>query len=133
MNTKARGDISEAKVLAALVAAEKTVLVPWGDNQRYDLVVEADGGNFSRIQVKTGALVNGRIKWATASTYAHRGGSRRDYNGDADSFAVYCPDNDKVYLVPVGEVGVVNACLRLSAPKNGQKAGIRWAEDYELV
>jgi hypothetical protein len=47
--TKRKGDAAEAHVLAALVGAGLTVLVPWGDNARYDLVVDC-AGRFIRIQ-----------------------------------------------------------------------------------
>ena len=37
-NTKQPGTVSEAKVAAALLQKGKTVLVPMGDGERYDLV-----------------------------------------------------------------------------------------------
>ena len=42
-NTKAAGDITEAIVLAEFLRAGFSVCVPFGDNRRYDLVVEAGG------------------------------------------------------------------------------------------
>ena len=55
MNSKDVGEISEGMVLAALLRARKIVLRPFGDNQRYDLVVDEDG-TFVRIQCKTARL-----------------------------------------------------------------------------
>ena len=43
MNTKNKGDVSVAMILAALVSQGNTVSVPWGDNAAYDLVLEMDG------------------------------------------------------------------------------------------
>ena len=40
-DTKGAGDISEAVVLAEFLTAGFPVLVPFGDDRRYDLVVEA--------------------------------------------------------------------------------------------
>jgi hypothetical protein len=58
-NTKVAGDITEAVVLAEFLRAGFPVCVPFGDNQRYDLVVEA-GGRFLRVQCKTASLTGDR-------------------------------------------------------------------------
>ena len=131
MNTKQIGENSEAQVLAALLKNGEVVLLPFGDNQRYDLVVER-GGEFERVQVKTGRIKDGRIAFSTASTYDHRGGGRRGYAGQAECFMVYCPDNDKIYKVQVEAVPPSSsATLRLETPKNNQVRRIMWAKDYE--
>ena len=48
-------DISQAKVMAALVAVGRSILLPFGENTRYDLVID-EGGRFVRLQCKTGPL-----------------------------------------------------------------------------
>ena len=48
-------------------------------------------------------------------------------------FAVYFPDKDTVYMVPVEDVGRTSAMLRLEPPKNGQVKGVRLAASYLLV
>lgn len=131
MNTKATGERSEAMVIAALLKAGKVVLQPFGDNQRYDLVVEEDG-KFLRLQVKTGRLKKGAISFKSCSTYAHRGRSSRCYRGEADLFAVYYPGNDKIYMVPVNSVGKAEVSLRLEQPKIKRNVGIRVASDFEF-
>lgn len=128
---KSVGERSEGIIIAAFLRAGKTVLMPFGDNQRYDLVLDEDG-SFVRIQCKTGRIIDGAVEFATSSTYAHRGGQRRDYIGQADRFAVYSPELDKVYIVPVVDVGRSAARLRLELPKNGQSKNIRLASDYEF-
>ena len=130
MNTKDIGEISEAQTLAAFLRAGLTVLLPFGDNQRYDLVVHL-GNRFIRVQCKTGRLRDGKIVSVTRSSYAHRGRGNRGYLGEADFFAIYCPETDRVYIVPVTEKK--NAQLRVEAPKNGQVKGIVWAKDVEFV
>ena len=47
-------------------------------------------------------------------------------------FAVLNPDDDKVYLIPVSEVGVTDVSLRLAPTLNNQTQGVRWAEFYLL-
>ena len=131
-NPKQVGETSEAMVIAALVRAGKKVFLPFGDNQRSDLVIE-EGETFIRVQVKTGRIYKGAIEFPTRSSYAHRGRGRRHYRGDVDLFAVYAPALDKVYLIPVDSVGTESARLRIEPPKNGQKSGVRWAKDFELL
>ncbi|KKL71296.1 hypothetical protein LCGC14_2096380 [marine sediment metagenome] len=131
MNTKAIGEISQACIMASLLKAGYAVLTPYGDNLRYDLVIEK-GGEFFRVQCKTGRLDKGAIVFPTASSYRHRNGSNRHYRGQIEYFAVYYPDNDTTYLVPVDEVGVSTAALRLEAPKNNQVKNVRFAETFKI-
>jgi|ERR1035441_2507565 hypothetical protein len=99
-NTKVIGDITEAKMQAALLAAGKIVLTPFGDNQRYDLAID-EGGVFKRIQCKTGQLTkHGHIKFSTVSV-SNNGKNVVGYTGQIEFFGVYCRDNDSCYLVPV--------------------------------
>ena len=131
-NSKSVGDVSQSQVMAALVARGSKVLVPFGDNFRYDLVVESDGA-FSRIQCKTGKLVRGAVVFSVASSQYHRGGKRRDYRGQVDAFGVFCPSNGKIYIIPIVDLPLTReAKLRLTPPKNSQVKGIRWAAKYEI-
>ncbi len=107
-----------------------------GKNHRCDLLIEDSEGNFWRIQCKTVWLDEKRtvINFATASSYNHTAKQKgwRHYRGQADFFAVYCEELDKVYLIPVDTVGLTLAKLRLVATKNNQEKNVRWARDYEL-
>ncbi len=130
MNTKTVGNISEAMVLAALVRTGKDVLIPWGDNLRYDMAYD-DGGQLIRVQCKTArGLNNGSVSFAASSSYSHRGGKKKDYRGQIEFFGVYCPLTQQVYLVPVDDVGVSNAILRIEPSGNNQTKRVRWAKDY---
>lgn len=128
LTPKAIGERTEALCLARLIIAGYAVLQPFGDNQRYDLVVEEDGV-FTRIQCKTGQLLDGAVQFATSSVdwYTHE---RQAYTGQADVFMVYCPDNETFYWVPIDDVPDSHARLRVDPAKNGQVKGIRWASNY---
>ena len=134
---KAVGNATEAIIIARLVQAGKMVLLPFGENQRYDLVID-EGDRFVRVQCKTGRLRDGAIRFATCSfTYHHPNNQgtkpyMHPYGGQADLFGVYCPENDRVYLVPVDAVGVRSGSLRLDPTENNQRKRVRWARDYEL-
>jgi len=131
-NSKAVGDVTQSQVLAALLRQGKRVLMPFGDNCRYDLVVEEDGV-FTRIQCKTGRIARGAVVFAVASSQYHRGGKRQGYQGQIDAFGVFCPDNDKTYIIPIADLPLVReAKLRLALPGNSQVKGIRWAARYEV-
>jgi PD-(D/E)XK nuclease superfamily protein len=117
--------------MAQLLQVYDSILIPFGNGRRYDLVVD-DGGRFLRVQCKTGHLRRGCVVFNAASLHSHRGGSRKGYRGDAELFGVYCPQTHKVYLVPVEDVGETIVALRLEPPRNNQRKGIRLAAQYEL-
>jgi hypothetical protein len=138
-DNKSVGERSQAIILARLSEVGYSVMIPFGENHRYDLVIEDGDGNFHRIQCKTGCISNGSIDFNTASNYYHhpRKGEkvdyrRKDYKGQIDFFAVYSPDTKKVYLVPVDHIPITEGRLRLEPTKNNQEKYVRWAKDYEL-
>jgi hypothetical protein len=55
---------------------------------------------------------------------------RRNYKGQIEFFGVYYPTAKEVYLIPVDEVGVSAANLRIEPSLNKQISGVRWAKDY---
>lgn len=129
-DTKRIGNISETQVLAALIKSGIPCLLPFGDNERYDIVIESANG-FKRIQVKTGRISKSSIEFPTGTCSRYREG-RRGYHGEVDYFGVYCPDNGKCYLVPIEECGISSKTLRLEKSLNGQSKNINYAVDYEL-
>lgn len=116
-----------------LSKAGKTVSIPFGDGCRYDLVVDEDG-KLKKMQCKTGCLKNGVIRVLVSSPTRKtkdKGWGMKDYKGEVDVFGVYCPQNDKVYIVPADEVGKNAISLRVGDAKKLRK-DIRWAKDYEM-
>ena len=131
-NPKAVGEASEAAVVYHLVRAGYELAKPLGDNARYDLIIELDD-RFLRVQVKTGRLrADGAIVFPTCSSQAHRGRGTMTYRGQCELFAVFCPETDDTYLVPVDATGLRSCHLRVRAPENNQAHRIRWAADYRV-
>lgn len=128
-NPKAVGERSEGQILAAFLKTGKVVLTPFGDSQRYDMVLD-EGGKFLRIQCKTGKVYDGVIKFPVCSSNWNQG-TTKTYVGQIEFFAVYVPQLDKIYMVPIDQVGVKEVCLRLEPTKQGQTKGVRWAKDFE--
>jgi hypothetical protein len=129
------GDRTTLAVMLALRMAGLTVLLPFGENTRYDLVVE-ENGTFLRVQCKTGRFRGGAVVFKTMSSYAHHRSAqvaRRGYHGEIDCFGVHCPETGGVYLVPIDEVPGTDGRLRVDPALNGQQEGVHPAERYEFA
>ena len=132
---KAIGDRTTLAVMLALQDVGYAILLPFGENTRYDLVID-DGEVLARVQCKTGRLRAGAIRFPTCSTYGHHrhpGESRRHYQGQIDYFAVHCPETGGVYLIPICDVSARSqGALRVEPTRNGQMKRLRWAANYEI-
>ena len=126
------GQRTEAAILSHLVRAGYGVLLPFGVNQRYDLVLDLDGA-FVRAQCKTGRYRRGVIAFSAQSVVTSKTRNvTRGYRGQADVFLVHCPDFESVYCVPVDEAPGTAMSLRVEPTRNGQSDRVHWARDYEL-
>jgi hypothetical protein len=88
---KSIGDRTTLAVMFALQGRGYDISLPFGENTRYDLVID-DGVTLSRVQCKTGRLRAGAIRFAACSCYAHHPNPkvlRRDYLGQIDYFGVH--------------------------------------------
>lgn len=131
MNSKAKGEISEAIILSKLIELGYSVSLPFGNNQRYDLILD-DGARLMKIQCKTGRIRNDCVIFNTCSnngfTY-----KKVSYKNQVDYIIVYCFDNNKLYKIPASDLPERGMSLRLIEPKKGSnQSSIRWARDYEL-
>ncbi len=124
------GNLTEAKVIVALVEAGYLVSQPFGDGHKYDLVAD-DGEKLFRVQCKTGRVRNGVLIFNAYSIPGNKA-KKCNYRGLADIFAVLNPLDGKIFLVPVSDVGIHDVYLRLLPTNNGQMQGVRWAAQYEL-
>jgi hypothetical protein len=129
------GDRTTLAVMFALAGAGYEVSVPFGENTRYDLIIDRESV-LSRVQCKTGRLRHGVIRFSTASTYGHLPSPRevrRTYQGQIDYFGVFCPETRGVYLVPIEDVQTrAGAYLRVEPTRNAQRRRIRFAADFQI-
>jgi PD-(D/E)XK endonuclease len=126
------GQRTEGAILSALIRHGYSVLVPFGVNQRYDLVLDCDG-RLLRAQCKTGRLRDGVVQFSSQSIQSNTRRTRiRSYAGEVDLFIVHCVENERVYVIPAEDVP--NSCmyLRIDPSRNQQCKRVRWAKDYEL-
>jgi hypothetical protein len=129
-DTSSIGNTTEAVVLAALVHAGYSPLLPFGAGHPYDIALD-HAGKLLRVQCKTGRLLKNGVVFFPTAIWC-RSMSYRSYRGDVDYFGVYCPGAEEVYLVPIGDVPQRAASLRVAPPRNGQCSGVRWARDYVI-
>ena len=133
---KAVGDRTTLAVMLALEEAGYPFLIPFGENTRYDLAID-EGSRLARVQCKTGRLRQGAVRFRACSSYAHHLNPRapyRDYLGQIDYFAVYCPETEGVYLIPIEDAPLRHeGALRVDPPRNSQRRRIRLASDYEIA
>jgi prevent-host-death family protein len=137
MDTNRKGAIAEMKIATAAVELGIPVLRPMAEHGRYDLAFEL-GGRLVRVQCKWGALDRdaGVIK-LNLQTCRHtpNGYVYGSYSPDEIDFvAAYCAELDRCYLLPISLVEGRRAIhLRLSAPRNGQRACINREIDFRLT
>jgi len=133
---KAIGDRSTLAIILGLTETGREVFLPFGENSRTDLVI-ADLAGLARVQCKTGRLRSGVIRFKVCSSYAHHSNPAslaRPYLDEVEFFAIYCPETTGVYLIPIDDIQLRwQGALRVSAPLNGQRRGIRLAADYEVA
>jgi PD-(D/E)XK endonuclease len=133
-HSKTIGDCTTLAIMFALRSTGFHVSVPFGENTRYDLILD-DGESLRRVQCKTGRLRHGAVEFATASSYYHHPNekpSQRHYRGQVDSFAVHCRQTGGVYLIPIDHLPDDRAYLRVTTPLNGQRKHIRYASEYQI-
>lgn len=132
MNSKRIGNIGEAKVLAKFVEMGIPIYIPFGDDEKADLISEFDG-KLNKIQVKTSIKSkNGCSIFDLTSSTAHRtNGERRKYlNSEIDYFALYSLDRDKIYLMKVPDNPMSAITIRFEDTKSGMKSRVNYESDF---
>lgn len=131
MDTNKKGDKSVAIIMAKLVEYEYIVLLPFGDNKRYDLAVDI-GNKIIRIQCKTARVRGDVIKFKTCSVVKGEGGkyfTTKYSASDIDYFMVYAPELHKIYiLTPEDKFEVY---LHITEPKH-KDPKVRMAKAFEF-
>ena len=127
MHKKTKGSIAELAVAARLMRDGWRVLLPYGENTRYDLVAERKG-RFVRIQVKYVTPKEGKL---TVNCRSSNNWSVLPYTAaEIDAIAVYEAGSGAIYYVPVGDIRQNEMILRLAPTKNRQKINVRFAGDF---
>ena len=134
INSKMKGQLSEARALYEFQKRNIPVCIPWGDNERYDMIAEFNG-KFNRIQVKTSnEVVNGAINcYCRSSTNHTTNKNLTTYIGDVDYFVFVNQTYDLIAIVPIEEVGDKKQIrLRIQPTANGQTTNVRFFSDFSF-
>lgn len=122
-NTKEKGNIGEAIIISEFVKRGIPVSLPFGDNQRYDLIAEFNG-KLNKIQIKYSDQkeINHSISIPTSSSYNHTTNKiRKKYNNDVDYIACYIKKWDRCCIIPIKEIGNrSNICIRKEPTKHAK-------------
>jgi prevent-host-death family protein len=137
MTSNRKGAIAEAAIALEAIKLGIPVLKPVAEHGRYDLGLEV-GDRILRVQCKWGALeADGSvIKVALQSSWLTPAGYVRSPYGhdEIDMVAVYCQPLDRCYLLPgVLACGRSAIYLRVTPPRNGQRACVNDASDFEFA
>jgi len=130
-NSKDRGDETEAAIIHQLIGDGYSVAIPFGDNDKYDIVVDS-GKCLYRVQCKT-AWQNKEetIRFNTHSQTTREGEYHEDtYDGEIDAFVVRYPQTETLYWIPIAQATEQKMELRFSADID--HPSINWAENYEF-
>lgn len=134
INSKMKGQYSEAKALLEFQKRNIPVALPWGDNERYDMIAEFNG-KLNRIQVKTcNEEKNGGVVCYCRSSTNHTTNKSLDtYEGQVDYFVFVNQTYDIIALVPIEEThGQKSMTLRLAPAKNGASKGVKFFSDFSF-
>jgi hypothetical protein len=134
MNPSQWGAIAELAIALEATKLGIPVLRPVAEGGRYDMVFELHG-QLLRVQCKIGRRRREVVEVRARTCRRIDGGYLRGtYSPDeVDAVAVYCPENEQSYLVPITEIPKGgNLYLRLSPSRNNQKLRVNWATQYEL-
>jgi hypothetical protein len=113
------------------------VFLPLSEHQPYDLIAVRKDGAMSRVQVKYRTLqANGSIDIGFRSTYSDSNGfhQRAIDRFQFDCYAVYCPNNHKVYYIRNDDISRPDAryfSIRVLPPRGGQWKRVNMASQFE--
>jgi hypothetical protein len=136
MNPNLRGTIGEMAIAFEAVQLGVEVFKPLSEHSRCDLIFGI-AGRLYRVQCKSARLTGQVLDINLVSSWHAPGGYVRNrYSAsEVDLVAAHCHDLGRNYLVPFEQVehrksGIQ---LRLAPPRNGQRAAIHYAAEYELA
>ena len=132
-HTKAIGNLGELAAMFALNRKGIPISLPYGDNQRYDLIIDHNN-KLSKVQIKTCLKdKDGMCTFPLQSKLNHTTNKNKTtYINEVDYFILYCISLDKLAIVPIEQVkDKKNFNLRVTPPKNNQ-GNVNYFDDYSL-
>lgn len=134
MNSKSKGNIGEAMILAEFTKRNIQVSLPFGDNARYDMIADFNG-KLNKIQVKYSSQLSENDSYIchTSSSTNHTTNKHMDkYTNQVDYIAIYISPWNESVLIPIQDCDKNCICLRKEIGKNNQQKGIHLLSDYSF-
>ena len=131
MTVNDKGNIGLSKAVAEFVELGYDVFLPLADTDVIDLLVVNKNGDICRVQIKYRSITNKGV--ITVQTSGVINGKRVNINKNKiDYYVIYCPDNKKIYYVPISVFDNRNSIsFRVNKSKFNQSNMI-FAKDYEV-
>lgn len=133
-NPNHKGNVAELAIAKEAASLGLSVLMPITEHERYDLALGI-GGRLLRVQCKWANRKGDVIAVQLASSRRGPAGYiRRNYSpAEVDAIGVYCGDLDRCFLLPIEAIADQWAVqLRLAPTRNGQRAALHFADEYDL-
>ena len=132
MNSKRIGNIGEAAVLAKFVEKEIPVYLPFGDNEKADLIIDINN-TLLKVQVKTSnRLDQGSLIFNTRSSRGLSSSTVLYSEEDIDLYACYSLITKEIYILYRKDFSQGLTSLRIEESKNNQTKNVNFAKDYTL-
>ena len=135
MNTKQLGNLTELQCITRLYELGCSVSIPFGNSDKYDAVIDVDDKLY-KVQIKHSteycdsegqpSYIKFKCRWQSHNS---QGYSENLYKAnEIDLFATFY--DGECYLVPQSEC-TNEKILRIQSPKNGQRKGVSFLENYK--
>ena len=127
--THYKGLMGELKFAIHLLEMGWQVYEPIDQNSRADYIIEKDG-KFKKIQVKYCSLYKGCLRIELEHPHRKTGPYQEE---EIDEIAVYNPEYDKYYLIPLKRFGKAKEkWFRLELAKHEKGYKINWIKEFEI-
>ena len=106
MNSKSKGNLGEIKVASEFIKWGCTISFPFGDNARYDLIID-DGDKLKKVQIKYADCKSDNNSWrcmCVSSTNHTTNKKLYGYNNDVDIMAFYIAELDTCIMFNISEI-----------------------------
>ena len=135
MNTKELGNLTELQCITRLYELGCSVSIPFGNSDKYDAIIDVNDKLY-KVQIKHSKAypegqnnveyIKFKCRWQGHNATGY---SEHQYQAnEVDLFATFY--NGDCYLVPQSECSN-EKILRIIPPRNGQRKGISFLEDYK--
>lgn len=131
--TQIRGITTELIVAQKLIEHGYIVSIPYGNNSRYDLIVDT-GKKCYRVQVKHASLnENGSYTVNTSNTAITSRGNVRKYYTKEDIDLLITVIQNQLVIIPVEMIEHSQSkVFRVELPKYGTKSNCNLIQDYTV-